>query len=181
VTLQSSGCDALVSAATPKFAAGVIRKVFDIGWKPMHLLSNVSVSLTSVFKPAGVEKSTGIITGVYLKDPSDPAFADDPGMNEYRAFMKQYLPDLDPSDANTVYAFAASMTLVKVLTACGNDLSRENIMKQAASLSKLTIPVATPGIEINTSETNFRPIAQMQLARFNGTNFERFGEVLSAN
>ena len=102
-------------------------------------------------------------------------------MNEYRAFMKQYLPDLDPSDGNTVYAYSASMTLVKVLTACGNDLSRENIMKQAASLSKFIVPLAVPGIEINTSATNFRPIAQMQLARFNGTNFERFGEVLSAN
>jgi branched-chain amino acid transport system substrate-binding protein len=181
VTLQAAGCDVLVTAATPKHAAGVIRKVFDIGWKPVHLLSNVSVSLTAVLKPAGVEKSTGVITGLYLKDPSDPAMKDDPGMNEYRAFMKQYLPDLDPTDANTVYSFSSSMTVVKVLTACGNDLSRENIMKQVANLSKLVVPLAVPGIEINTSPTNFRPISQMQLGRFNGTNFERFGEVLSAN
>jgi branched-chain amino acid transport system substrate-binding protein len=181
VTLQAAGCDVLVTAATPKHAAGVIRKVFDIGWKPVHLLSNVSVSLTAVLKPAGLEKSTGVITGLYLKDPSDPAMKDDPGMNEYRAFMKQYLPDLDPNDANTVYSFSSSMTMVKVLTACGNDLSRENIMKQVASLSKLIVPLAVPGIEINTSPTNFRPISQMQLGRFNGTNFERFGEVLSAN
>jgi ABC-type branched-subunit amino acid transport system substrate-binding protein len=181
VTLQAAGCDVLVTAATPKFAAGVIRKVFDIGWKPLHLLSNVSVSRTAVLKPAGLEKSTGIITGLYLKDPSDPTMKDDPGMNEYRAFMKQYLPELDPTDANTVYAYSSSMTLVKVLTACGNDLSRENIMKQVASLSHFTIPLAVPGIEINTSATNFRPISQMQLGRFNGTNFDRFGEVLSAN
>jgi ABC-type branched-subunit amino acid transport system substrate-binding protein len=181
VTLQAAGCDTLITAATPKFAAGVIRKIFDIGWKPLHLLSNVAVSLTAVLKPAGLDKSTGIITGLYLKDPSDPTLNDDPGMNEFRAHMKQYLPELDPTDANTVYGYSVSMTLVKVLTACGNDLSRENIMKQAASLAKLTLPLAVPGIEINTSATNFRPISQMQLARFNGTNFERFGEVLSAN
>jgi branched-chain amino acid transport system substrate-binding protein len=181
VTLQAAGCDVLVTAATPKFAAGVIRKVFDIGWKPLHLLSNVAISITAVLKPAGLDKSTGIITGLYLKDPSDPAMKDDPGMVEFRAHMKQYLPDLDPTDANTVYAYSVSMTLVKVLTACGNDLSRENVMKQAANLSKFTVPLAVPGVEINTSATNFRPISQMQLGRFNGTNFERFGEVLSAN
>jgi branched-chain amino acid transport system substrate-binding protein len=181
VTLQASGCDVLVTAATPKFAAGVIRKVFDIGWKPLHLLSNVAVSITAVLKPAGLDKSTGIITGLYLKDPSDPGLKDDPGMNDYRAWMKQYLPDLDPADGNTVYAYSSTMTLVKVLTACGNDLSRENIMKQAANLSKFIVPLAVPGVEINTSATNFRPISQLQLGRFNGTNFERFGEVLSAN
>jgi len=181
VTLQAAGCDVLVTAATPKFAAGVIRKVFDIDWKPLHLLSNVAVSITAVLKPAGLDKSTGIITGLYLKDPSDPGLKDDPGMNDYRAWVKQYLPDLDPADGNLVYAYSSTTTLVKVLTACGNDLSRENIMKQAASLSKFVVPLAVPGVEINTSATNFRPISQMQLGRFNGTNFERFGEVLSAN
>jgi branched-chain amino acid transport system substrate-binding protein len=181
VSLQAAGCDVLVTAATPKFAAGAIRKVFDIGWKPLHLLSNVAVSLIAVLKPAGVDKSTGIISGLYLKDPSDPTMKDDPGMNAYRAFMKQYLPDLDPTDGNTVYAYSASATLAKVLTACGNDLSRENIMKQAASLSKLVVPLVVPGIEINTSATNFHPLSQIQLGRFNGTNFDRFGEVLSAD
>jgi len=181
VTLQASGCDTLITAATPKFAAGVIRKVFDIGWKPLHLLSNVSISLATVLKPAGVDKSIGIISAGYLKDPSDPAYANDPGMNEYLAFMKQYLPDLDVTDGGAVYGYGVSITLAKVLTQCGNDLSRENIMKQAASLSKLTLPVVTPGIEINTGAADFRPFSQMQLARFNGTNFERFGEVLSAD
>jgi branched-chain amino acid transport system substrate-binding protein len=181
VTLQASGCDTLITAATPKFAAGVIRKVFDIGWKPLHLLSNVSISLATVLKPAGVDKSIGIISAGYLKDPSDPAYANDPGMNEYRAFMKQYLPDLDVTDGGAVYGYGVSITLGKVLTQCGNDLSRENIMKQAASLSKFTLPVVTPGIELNTGAADFRPFSQMQLARFNGTNFERFGEVLSSD
>jgi branched-chain amino acid transport system substrate-binding protein len=181
VTLQAAGCDALLAAATPKFGAQAIRKVFDLGWKPLFLMSNVSVSRTAVLAPAGLDKSTGIITAVYLKDVTDPALASDPGMNEYRAFAKQYLADLDPNDASLVFAFGASMTLVKVLTQCGDDLSRENIMKQAASLSKLSLPVTPPEIEINTAANDFRPFSQMRLARFNGTNFEPFGQVLAAD
>jgi branched-chain amino acid transport system substrate-binding protein len=181
VTLKSAGCDALLTAAIPKFAAQIIRKVFDLGWKPLHFLSNVAVSRTAVLEPAGLDKSTGIITGLYLKDPADPTLADDPGLKEYKEFMKQYLPDLDPNDANSVYGYSVSQTLVKVLTQCGNDLSRENIMKQAASVSKLVVGLAVPGIEINTSQDNFHPFAQMQLGKFNGKSFERFGEVLSAN
>jgi branched-chain amino acid transport system substrate-binding protein len=181
VTLQGAGCDTLISAATPKWGAGSIRKVADIGWKPLFFISNVSASITAVMTPAGLDKSTGVITGLYLKDPKDPAMATDPGMMEYRAFMKQYAPaDLNPDDANVVFAYGVSLSLVQVLKQCGNDLSRENIMKQAASLSKLTVPVGIPGIEINTSATDFRPFAQMQLGRFNGTSFERFGDVLSA-
>jgi branched-chain amino acid transport system substrate-binding protein len=181
VTLQAAGCDALLTAATPKFAAGAIRKVADIGWKPMHFITNVSVSITTVLKVAGLDKSTGLITGVYLKDNGDPAFANDPGMNEYRAFMKQYLADMDVNDANSVYAYGVSTGLVKVLEQCGNDLSRENIMKQAASLNNLQLAVAVPGTAVNTSATNFHPFSQMQLGKFNGASFERFGEVLSAN
>ncbi|HZJ67265.1 MAG TPA: ABC transporter substrate-binding protein [Kofleriaceae bacterium] len=180
VSLQAAGCDALLTAAIPKFAAQTIRKIFDINWKPFHLLSNVAISRTAVLQPAGLDKSTGVISGLYLNDPADPTLADDPGMNEYRAFMKQYLPDMDPNDGNSVYAFGVSTTLVKVLTQCGNDLSRENIMKQAASVSKLVVPVAVKGVEVTTSATNFHPIAQMQLAKFNGTSFERFGEVIAA-
>jgi branched-chain amino acid transport system substrate-binding protein len=179
VTLQAAGCDTLIAATTPKAGAGTIRKVTDIGWKPMFLMSNVSVSITAVLKPAGLDKSTGVITGLYLKDPTDPAMKEDPGMQEYFAFAKQYLPDVDPSDANLVYGFGVASTLKEVLTKCGSDLSRENIMKQAASLAKFTIPVALPGVEINTSKDDFRPFQQMQLAKFNGTTFERFGEVVS--
>jgi len=180
VTLQASGCDTLITAATPKFAAGVIRKVFDIGWKPFHLLSNVSISVASVLKPAGLEKSVGIVTATYLRDPSDPRLADDPGMKQYRDFMAKYLPELDPTDGNTEFAFGVSMTMAKVLEQCGDDLSRDNIMKQAANLSHFTIPISVPGVEINTAANDFRPFAQMQLARFNGTNFEAFGEVIAA-
>jgi len=181
VTLQGAGCDTLISAATPKWGAGSIRKVADIGWKPLFFISNVSASITAVMTPAGLDKSTGVITGLYLKDPKDPAMATDPGMMEYRAFMKQYAPaELNPDDANAVFAYGVSLSLVQVLKQAGNDLSRESIMKQAASLSKLTVPVGIPGIEINTSATDFRPFAQMQLGRFNGTSFERFGDVLSA-
>ncbi|HEX3764583.1 MAG TPA: ABC transporter substrate-binding protein [Kofleriaceae bacterium] len=182
VTLQGSGCDALLSATTPKFGAQAIRKVADLGWKPLFFMSNVSVSLTSVLKPAGLDKSTGIITGAYVKDPSDPAMANDAGMNEYRAWAKQNLPaDVDVNDANAVYGYGAAISLVQVLTACGNDLSRGNIMKQAASLSHAKIPVLIEGIEVNTTATDFRPIQQMQLRRFNGTNFEQFGEVMAGS
>jgi branched-chain amino acid transport system substrate-binding protein len=180
VALRSAGCNTLLAAATPKFAAQTIRKVADLGWKPRLLMSNVSVSLTSVLKPAGLDNSTGIITGAYLKDPSDPALARDAGMNEYRAWAQEYLsPDVDLNDPNAVYGYAAGTSLVQVLTACGNDLSRANIMKQAASLHQATTPVLIKGIEINTSATDYRPIQQLKLQRFNGTRFEQFGSVLS--
>ncbi|HEX8113172.1 MAG TPA: ABC transporter substrate-binding protein [Kofleriaceae bacterium] len=182
VTLQGAGCDSLLVATTPKFGAQAIRKVAELGWKPLFFMSNVSVSLTSVLKPAGLDKSTGIISGHYAKDPSDPAMANDPGMKDYLAWAKQNLPsDVDATDLNTVYGYAVSMSLVQVLTACGSDLSRANIMKQAASLSHLKIPVLIDGIEVNTSATDFRPIQQMQLRRFNGTNFETFGEVMAGS
>ena len=178
VALQGAGCDAMLTATTPKFGAQVLRKVFDLGWKPLHFVSNVSVSLTSVLKPAGLDKSTGIITGQYLKDNSDPSNANDPGMNGLREFAKQYVPDLDPSDVNVVYGYAVGGTLAHVLTACGNDLSRANIMKQAASLDKYVVPVAVDGVQLTTSATDFRPISQMRLAKFNGTNFVPFGELI---
>jgi branched-chain amino acid transport system substrate-binding protein len=181
VTLQGAGCDTLVSATTPKAAAGAIRKVADIGWKPTFFMSNVSVSQSAVLKPAGLDKSTGIITAQYLKDFSDPGNANDAGMNEYREFMKQYLPDSDPNDTNTLFGFGVANTLVQVLKQCGNDLSRANLMKQAASLQHFVTPVSIPGIEINTSATDFRPFSQMHLAKFNGTSFEKFGELVSAD
>jgi branched-chain amino acid transport system substrate-binding protein len=182
VTLQGAGCDTLLAAPTPKFGAQAIRKVADLGWKPLFLMSNVAVSLTAVLKPAGLDKSTGIITGAYLKDPSDPAMANDPGMKDYLAWAKQNLPsDVDATDLNAVYGYGAAMSLVQVLTACGNDLSRANVMKQAASLSHLKVPVLIEGIDISTGATDFRPIQQMQLRRFNGTNFETFGEVMAGS
>jgi branched-chain amino acid transport system substrate-binding protein len=180
VSLQAAGCNALLTAATPKFAAQTIRKVFDIGWKPFHIMSNVAVSRTTVLQPAGLDKSMGLVTAGYILDPSCPSSNDNPGMQEYRAFMKQWLPELDPNDNSSVYAYGVSLTLAKVLTQCGSDLSRENIMKQAASLQHFTIPVSAPEIEINTSPTDFRPFAQMQLAKFDGTCLAPFGKVISS-
>ena len=180
VTLQAAGCDTLLTAATAKFGAQTIRKVHDLGWKPLHLISNVSVSRTAVLAPAGLDKSIGLVTAGYIKDITDPALADDPGLNEYRAFARQYLTGLDMNDGNLVYAFGVAMTLEKVLTQCGDDLSRENIMKQATNLSGLQLPVVAPGIVINTSASDFRPYQQMQLAKFNGDHFEPFGDILTA-
>ena len=181
VTLQAAGCDTLLTAATPKFAAQTIRKVADLGWKPLHFMSNVSVSRTAVLGPAGLDKSTGLVTAGYLKDINDPKLADDPGLNEFRAFAKQYLEGLDATDITLVYAFAAAQTMVQVLKQCGADLSRENIMKQAASLHKVQLGVAGNGALIDTGATDFRPFQQVQLGRFNGNNFDEFGDVLTTD
>jgi branched-chain amino acid transport system substrate-binding protein len=179
VSLQAAGCDALLTAATPKFAAQTIRKVADLGWKPLHMLSNVSATRTAVLAPAGLDKSTGIITAGYLKDINDPKLANDPGMNEFRAFAKQYLEGLDSTDAILTYAYGAAQTMVQVLRQCGNDLSRDNIMKQAASLHKIQLSVAGDGALVETSATDFRPFQEVQLGRFNGNNFDTFGDVLT--
>ncbi len=179
VTLQGSGADTLVTAATPKFAAQAIRKVYDIGWKPLHFLTNVSISVASVMTPAGPEKGVGIITGAYGKDPTDPRWKDDPGMKQWRAFMTKYLPDADQTDANYVYAYGVSLTMQQVLKQCGNDFSRENVTKQAANLHDLELPTALPGIKVNTGPTNYHPIRQMQLQKWDGKTWQLFGEVIS--
>jgi len=181
VALQGAGCDALLSAATPKFGAQAIRKVYDLGWKPFHMISNVSISRAAVLQPAGLDKSTGVVTAAYLKDPSDPRYDQDPAMTAYRAWVKQYLPGIDPSDGNALYAYAVSGTFAKVLAQCGNDLSRANLMKQAASLSNLEIPVLLSGVVIHTSADDFRPISQMALSRFNGQYFEPIGDLITAD
>jgi branched-chain amino acid transport system substrate-binding protein len=179
VSMQAAGCDTLLTATTPKYGAQVIRKVYDLGWKPLHFVSNVSVSITAALKPAGLDKSTGIITGQYLKDNDDPTYANDPGMNEYRAFIKKYMPDQDPSDGNSIYGYGVAGTLAHVLTACGTDLSGANIMKQAQKLDKYVVPVTVEGVELTTSPSDFRPISQMRLARFNGKNFVPFTELIN--
>jgi branched-chain amino acid transport system substrate-binding protein len=179
VTLQASGADTLVTAATPKFAAQAIRKVYDIGWKPLHLLTNVSLSVASVMVPAGPEKGVGVITSNYGKDATDPAWANDPGMNEWRAFMQKYLPGADMKDNNYLYAYGVSMTMLQVLKQCQGDFSRANIMKQAANLRDFEVPTALPGIKINTSPTNYHPIRQMQLQRWDGKTWVRFGPIIS--
>jgi branched-chain amino acid transport system substrate-binding protein len=179
VTLQASGADTLVVAATPKFAAQAIRKVYDIGWKPLFFLTNVSISVAAVMQPAGMEKGVGIITAAYGKDPTDPRWKDDPGMNQWRAFMAKYLPDADQTDASYVYAYGVSLTMLQVLKQCGTDFSRANIMKQATSLHDLELPTGLPGIKINTSPTNYHPIRQMQLEKWTGQTWQLFGDVIS--
>ncbi len=181
VALQGSGADVLVTAATPKFAAQMIRKVYDLGWKPLHLLTDVSISVAAVINPAGPERAVGIIAAGYLKEESDPALKDDPGMKEWRAFMQERMPDADVSDSNYTFSYGVSQTLMQVLKQCGDDFSRENIMKQAASLHDFQPATVLPGCVVDTSPTDYHPIEQMQLQRWNGTRWERFGEVIKGS
>jgi branched-chain amino acid transport system substrate-binding protein len=178
VSLQDSGADVLLIAATPKFAAQAIRKTYDIGWTPVRYMTDVSQSIASVMKPAGLEKGKGVITAIYGKDPTDARWKDDAGFKEYVAFVTKYMTPADIPDANVVYGFDASATIVQVLKQCGNDLSRENIMKQAANIKDLELPMSLPGEKINTSPDNFAPIRQEQLATFNGESWSAFGDLL---
>ncbi|HET6307547.1 MAG TPA: ABC transporter substrate-binding protein [Rhodopila sp.] len=178
IALQASGANVLLVAATPKFAVQAIRKVHDLGWHPMVFLINSSISAGSVMQPAGAENGVGIITGGYMKDPTDPAFKDDPGMNAWRAFMAKYMPGADLTEANYAYAYGVSTVMLQVLKQCGGDFSRTNIMKQAANLHDAPDPVLLPGITVNTSPTNFHPIQAMQLQKWTGTSWQRFGPVI---
>ena len=180
VTLQGSGADVLLIGATPKFAAQAIRKTFDVGWTPVRYMTDVSQSIATVMKPAGLDKSKGVITGVYGKDPTDARWKDDPGFKEYAAFIGKYMTPHDLIDSNAVYGFGLGATMMQVLKQCGNDLSRANVMKQAASLKDLELPMLLPGIKINTSPDNFSPIRQEALASFNGESWEQFGELYQA-
>src|ERR1700712_3102436 len=178
-SLQASGADTLLVAATPKFAAQAIKKVHDLGWKPMFFLTNVSISVGAVMTPAGPENGVGIITTGYMKDPTDPAFKDDPGMNEWGAFMTKYMPGSDLTDVSYSFAYGVSMVMWQVLKQCEGDFSRANIMKQAANLHNPYDPILLPGIEVNTSPTNFHPIRSMQLQRWTGSTWERFGDIIA--
>ncbi|RAI60579.1 ABC transporter substrate-binding protein [Roseicella frigidaeris] len=178
VSLQSAGAEVLMTAATPKFAAQTIKKVSDIGWKPLHYLTNVSISVGSVMEPAGPERGIGIITSSYLKDQTDPAWANDAGMNEWRGFMAKYIPDGDLKDGNYTFAYGIARNLVFMLEQCKGDFSRANIMQQVANMHGFQPPTVIPGITVNTSPTNFHPIRQMQLARWTGSTWERFGGLI---
>ena len=179
VTLQGSGADVFVFAATPKAAAQAIRKAYDIGWTPARYMSYVSQSIVSVMKAAGPEKSRGVTTATFIKDPTDARWKDDPGMREWRTFCAKYLTSTDFIDGNSVSGFTVAAVLVQVLRQCGNDLSRDNIMRQATNLKDLELPMLLPGIKVNTTPTNYNPIRQMQLATFNGESWELFGELLT--
>jgi branched-chain amino acid transport system substrate-binding protein len=181
VKLKASGADVLVIAATPKFAAQSIRKVYEIGWKPMTFLSNVAVWVSTVMEPAGLEAGVGILSTAYVKDPDDPAWKDDAGVKGWREFMTKYVPEADQHDTNYVNAYNGAMTLEAVLKACGDDLSAENILKQAFAIKNLELPMLLPGIKVNTSPTDHIPVDQMQFMRFNGKSWERFGELQTGN
>jgi branched-chain amino acid transport system substrate-binding protein len=178
VTLQASGADTLLIIAIPKFAAQAIRKTYDVGWKPLTFVNNVSTSVATVLQPAGLEKSVGLITALYLKDPTDPQWENDPPMKNWLTWMKKYFPDGDVKDIFNVYGYAVAQTLIQVLKQCGDDLTRENVMRQAANLKNFEVSVLLPGIRINTSPTDFFPIEQVQLARFDGKRWVLFGDVL---
>lgn len=180
VTLKSSGADVMFTIATPKFAAQSIRKVSDIGWQPLHFINNVASSVGAVLTPAGLDKSTGLITALYLKDPLDTQWATDPGMQHWRDFMNKYMPDANQADFNYVYGYGAAQLMTMVLKACGDDLTRENLMKQATSIKDATLDVTLPGIKYNTGPTDYFLVEQLQLARFDGKRWALFGDVLSA-
>jgi branched-chain amino acid transport system substrate-binding protein len=179
VTLKGAGADTFFNITTPKFAAQAIRKAYDIDWHPLQFLNNVSQSVGSVLTPAGLEKSVDIISTAYLKDPVDPQFKDDPGMLGWHDFMTKYLPDGDIRDYFNVYGYTEARMMEQVLRQCGDDLTRENVMKQAAHLD-LTLDTVQPGIRITTSSTDFFPFKQMRLQKFNGTTWVPFGNALGS-
>jgi branched-chain amino acid transport system substrate-binding protein len=181
VGLQASGADTLLTAATPKFAAQAIRKVYDLGWKPTHLLANVSTSVAAVIRPAGADKSIGIISATYGKDPTDPQWQNSPEYKEWLAWMQKYNPSGNVADASNVYAYSVTQTMIAVLKASGSNLTRENVMKQAASIHITELPMALPGITMSTTADDYAPIKQMQMEKFDGNTWQLFGEVISAS
>jgi branched-chain amino acid transport system substrate-binding protein len=177
-SLQASGANVLLVVAIPKFAAQAIRKVYDLGWKPTFIMSNVSISVGSVLTPAGPEKAVGMLSTNYFKDPVDPNWANDKGMQEWRDFMAKNMPGADLTDASYVYAYGVSKTMMQVLKQCNGDFSRENVMKQATSLHDVELPTLLPGIKVNTSPTNYHPIRALQMMRWDGKTWVLFGPVI---
>jgi branched-chain amino acid transport system substrate-binding protein len=177
--LQASGSDVLVTIAIPKFGAQAIRKVGEIGWKPLHILNGIASSVGATLKPAGLQYAQGIVSDNSFKDPTDPQWLNDAGYKQWLAFMDKYYPNGDKTDQQTVYGYSIAQTTVQILKQCGDDLTRENVMKQAANLRNLALPMLLPGIAINTSPTNFAPIRQAQMRRFEGERYVPFGPVLS--
>ncbi len=180
VNLKNSGATVFFNITIPKFAVQAIKKAHDIGWKPVHYLNNVSSSLATVLKPAGLEASKDLITALYMKEVTDPQWRNDKGFTDWVAFMKKYYPDGALDDQSNGYGYNVAILMTHVLKQCGNDLSRENIMRQAANVKNLELPLLLSGVKINTSPTDFAPIEQEQLAKFNGEKWETFGELFDA-
>ena len=179
INLKAAGADAFFNVTTPKFAAQAIKKAHEIGWQPIHFLNNVSNSVGSVLKPAGLDAAKGILSTAYLKDPTDATWDNDPGKKDWLAFMEKYFPDGDKTSSFTAYGYSVAQTVEMVLKQCGDDLTRENVMKQAASLKNVQLPMALPGVVLNTSPTDFFPFEQMQMQKFNGERWELFGPIMS--
>ena len=180
IQIKSSGANIVFIETAPKAASQAIRKIGDLGWTPVRYLANVSASVAAVLKPAGLDTSKGIITAAYLKDATDAQWAEDADFKEWKAWMAKYLPDANPADSGNAYAYSVSATMRHVLKGCGNELTRENLMKQAASMHGLVVPLLLPGITINTSPTDFYPIQAVRLAAFDGETWKLFGDVLSS-
>jgi branched-chain amino acid transport system substrate-binding protein len=179
VSMKAAGCDVFVNTAIPKFAAQAIKKAAEIEWKPLHILSSIGNSVGATLKPAGFENAKGLVSDFYLKDPTDPRWADDPGFKWWTAFMDKYNPDGDKSDAGNVSGASLAGTVVQVLKQCGDELTRENVMKQAANLHDFTVPMLLPGVTANTSPTDFAPLKQVQMGRFDGERWRLFGPLLT--
>jgi branched-chain amino acid transport system substrate-binding protein len=179
VKLKASGADVLISITTPKFAAQTIKKMAEIDWKALQIVANVSTSVGAVMRPAGFENGQGVLSAHYAKDAGDAQWKDDPGMKKFLAFLDKYYPDADRTNSQVIYGYGAAQTLTKVLEMCGDDLTRANIMKQAANLKDFTPDTLLPGIKINTSATDFAPIEQLRMMRFKGEKWDLFGDVIS--
>lgn len=178
ISLQSAKADVFVNITTPKFAAITIRKVAEMGWKPLHILTNVSASVGAVMIPAGPQNGVGIISSAYMKDATDPMWANDAGMNQWRAFMAKYYPEGDVKDSGNVTGYGVTYTMAQVLKQCGSDFSRPNLMKQATNLKNLEVPILLPGIKLNTSPTNYHPLRQLQLQKWSGKSWDLFGDII---
>ena len=178
IGMKAAGVDVFVNTGIPKFAAQAIRKAAEIQWKPLHILSSVGASVGATLKPAGLENAKDIVSDFYIKDPTDPQWKDDAGYQQWIAFMDKYYPEGDKTDGGNVYGPSNAATVVQVLKQCGDDLSRENVMRQAANLHDLTVPMLLPGITINTGATDFAPVKQVQMARFDGERWHLFGPLI---
>ena len=178
VLLKASGANVLVDISVPKFTAQAIRKAYDISWKPLHIISFPTASIPLTLQPAGLEKAIGLITAGFLKEPGDPTWMNDPEVVDYVAFLKKYSPSADPNDFENVIAYYHAAAVVHLLTACGDELTRENLMRQAIHLDDVHVPMLLPGITLNTSPTDYSPVKQMQLKQFDGKRWVPFGEIV---
>jgi branched-chain amino acid transport system substrate-binding protein len=179
IGMKAASCDVFVNTGIPKFAAQAIRKAAEIQWKPLHVLSSIGSSVAATLKPAGLENAKDLVSDFYLKDPTDLQWTDDPGYKDWVAFMDKYYPEGDKTDSGNVAGPSSAATAVQVLKQCGDELTRENVMRQAADLHGFTVPMLLPGITINTSPTDFAPIKQIQMARFDGERWRLFGPLIN--